>query len=163
MPSYKVVKWGGYKVRIFPEERDYLRNLLLLVGSIAPYFWDSDINMDMAIDIARNIERVKGRELRYEWELSDSDGKIVNSGQGNYPFSLSGKRKHGAIRLGTLKPQQCYRVNITITDIYGSTSTPFLVTSFSTKDRDEFKTQIFLGVIVIILGIIIGFIIKGCS
>jgi hypothetical protein len=136
--------------------------MLFLFGSIAPYFWDSDINMDMAIDIPKNIEKIGGRELQYRWELSDSDGNVVKSDQGNYPLSLSGRRKARAIRLGTLKPQQCYRVNITITDVYGSTSNPFLVTSFSTKDRDEFKTQIFLGVIVIIIGIVFGFVMRGC-
>jgi hypothetical protein len=163
MPTYKTFQWNGYRVRIFPEERDTLRNLLFLVGSIAPYFWDSDINMDMIIDVPKSIEQITGRELQYKWELSDSEDKIVKSNQDSYPLSLASERKHRAIRLGSLKPQQCYRLNITITDIYGSTSEPFLVTAFSTKDRDAFKTQIFIGVIVIILGIIFGFIMRGCS
>jgi hypothetical protein len=164
MPTYKKIQWNGYKVSIFVEERDTLRSFLSLMASILPYFWDTDINLDMMVSPPRNIQQIERRSLQYKWELRDLDDNVVRSGQDNYEFqSFLNRRKHRAIKIGFLKPQQGYRLNITITDIYGSISEPLQIASFTVKDRDEVYTQVFISLITILMGIIIGLLARGCS
>ena len=157
MPRYGKVRWKGYVVRIFAYEYDIFRML-----PITPYFWDSNISLDMVVDLPKDIERAYAPEFRYKWELHDLDGNVVKSGQDSYQFSRINLRKHNAIKIGYLKPQQCYRLNI-ILDVYGETSEPLTITSFTIKDRDELFTQILISLVVIIMGIVIGFIAKGCA
>jgi hypothetical protein len=164
MPTYKKIRWNNYVVRIFPEERDTLRSVFSLIPLIIPYFWDTDINLDMAIDPPKNIQQIERRHLEYKWELYDLDNNVVRSGHDNYEFqSFLKRRKRRAIKIGYLKPQQGYRLNITVTDIYGSSSEPLQIASFTIKDRDEVYTQIFISLVTILMGIIIGLLAKGCS
>ena len=159
MPRYREVKWSGYKVRIFAEERDISRFF-----PIVPYFWDTNINFDMVVDLPKDMQQLPNMSLKYKWELRDLDDKVVRSGQGSYePQSFLDRRKHRAIMIGFLKPQQCYRLNIILTDIYGTTSEPIQIASFTIKDRDEVYTQVFISLITIIMGIIIGLLARGCS
>jgi hypothetical protein len=161
MPRYGQVKWNGYKVRLFAEERDLFR-----LFPIVPFFWDSNINLDMVCDPPKEIRKKTNLSLSYKWELYDVDDKVVKSGQDVYEFKsniiAAIRRKHRAIKIGLLKPQQYYRLNITLTDIYGSTSEPLKIASFSIKDRDEVYTRILIALITIIMGIIIGFLVRGC-
>lgn len=164
MPTYKKIRWNEYEVSIFVEERDIFRMLLSIIAPIAPYFWDTEINLDMAVDPPKNLEQIAGRTLDYKWELRDLDDKVIRSGQGNYDIkSLAGRRKHRAIKIGFLKPQQCYRLNIILTDIYGDTSEPLPIATFTIKDRDELYMQVLIALIAIVTGIILGFVIRGCS
>ena len=161
MPSYGTVKWKGYRVRVFAEERDLLRVL-----PIVPYFWESDINLDMVADPPKDIQRTEQLSLSYRWELHDLDGKVARSGQGSYEFAawhLPNMRKHRAIEIGFLKPHQCYRLKIILTDRYGTTSQPMQIATFTTKDKDEVYTQVMISLITIAMGIIIGFLARGCS
>jgi hypothetical protein len=161
MPRYGRIEWDGYRVRIFVEEHEILRSLL---APIVPYFWDSNINLDMVANPPKNIQQTTRLSLRYKWELRDLDDKVVRSGQDSYEFeSFMRRRKHGAIKIGFLKPQQCYRLNIILTDIYGNTSEPLQIASFTVKDRDEVYTQVFISLITITMGIIIGLLARGCS
>jgi len=163
VPTYRKILWNGYKVSIFVEERDTFRLLASLIAPIVPYFWDTNINLDMAVAPPKNIEQIEGRSLQYKWELYDLNDKVIRSGQDNYDFSLRGKRKHRAIKIGYLKPQQCYRLNIILTDIYGSASEPLQFATFTVKDRDELYMQVLVALIAIVMGIILGFVIRGCS
>ena len=163
MPTYKKIRWNEYTVRIFAEERDILRNLLSIVASIVPYFWETDIKLDMTVEPPKTIEQISGRSLQYKWELRDLDNKMIKSGQNSYEFSLSGRRKHRAIEIGFLKPQQCYRLNIILTDIYGSTSEPLPIASFTIKDRDELNMQVLVALMAIVMGIILGLVLRGCT
>ena len=79
MPNYKKVRWNSYIVRIFPEERDSLRSLFFLTPSIAPYFWDTDITLDLMIDPPKNIQQIERTALEYNWELRDLEGNVVRS------------------------------------------------------------------------------------
>jgi hypothetical protein len=159
MPRYGKTKWSGYVVRLFAEEYDIFRLL-----PIVPYFWDSNINLDMVADPPKGSNKAVVSFLKYKWELRDLDDNVVKSGEDVYTFSHRGinMRKHGAIRIGYLKPQQYYRLYIILTDVYGGTSASLLVASFTIKDRDEVYTQILISLVVIIMGIIIGFVAKGC-
>jgi len=160
MPSYGTVKWEGYRVRVFADEWDILR-----ASSLLPYFWDSKINLDMIIDAPKKIRRAIGTSVEYKWRLYDLDNNIIKSGQGSYS-PVEGAfmcwRKNRAIQIGFLKPQQCYQLDITLTDCRGNISEPLQIATFTVKDKDEFKMQIFIGLVVIIMGIILGFLLKGC-
>jgi len=156
MPSYKTAEWSGYKVNVYAERRDIPRLLPLV-----PYFWDTDINLDMEAELPDDIPQAPKISLKYKWELHDLDNNVVRSGQDSYEFGSG--RKHRAIKIGFLKPQQCYRLNIVLTDIYGTTSEPLQIATFTVKDKDEFYTQVLLSLIAIIMGIIIGFVVRGCS
>jgi hypothetical protein len=158
MPSYGAIKWNGYRVRIFAEEHDILRVL-----PIVPYFWDININLDMVADLPKGSQKMAEMSLGYKWELRDLDDKVVRSGQDTYEFkTFVNKRKHRAVKIGFLKPQQYYRLNIILIDIYGNTSEPLPIASFTIKDRDEVYTQIFLSLITISMGIVIGLLARGC-
>jgi hypothetical protein len=164
MPTYKKIRWNNYVVRIFPEERDTLRTIFFLIPSIVPYFWDTDINLDMTIDPPKNIQPIERRPLEYKWELCDLDNNVIRSGKDSYEFqSFLKSRKRRAIKIGFLKPQQGYRLNIILTDIYGTSSDPLQIASFTIKDKDEVYTQIFLSLITIFMGIVIGLLARGCS
>lgn len=159
MPRYGEVTWCGYRIRIFTEERDLFRLL-----PIVPFFWDTSINLDMVADPPKDVPQTTEVSLKYRWELNDLDDKLVRSGQDSYEFkSFLSRRKHHAIRIGFLRPQQCYRLNIILTDIYGTTSEPLQIASFTVKDRDEVYTQVFISLITILMGIIIGLLARGCS
>jgi hypothetical protein len=163
MPTYKKIRWNGHKVSIFVEEGDTFRLLLSIIAPIVPYFWDTNINLDMAVEPPKNIEQIEGRSLQYKWELLDLDDKVIRSGQDSYDFSLRGERKHRAIKIGFLKPQQCYRLNVILTDIYGNTSEPLQMATFTIKDRDELYMQVFIAILAIIMALILGFVVRGCS
>jgi hypothetical protein len=161
MPSFGKVKWEGYSIRVFETERDIYR-----LFPIIPYFWDTNINLDIVIDAPKKVRQATGTSLKYEWELLDLDDNVVRSGQGSYGFitgSFSSARKHDAIKIGYLKPQQCYRLEITLTDIHGNTSAPLQIATFTIKDRDELYMQLFIALIAIIMALILGFVVRGCS
>ena len=159
MPRYRELEWEGYTIRIAPALRDLLRQLPLI-----PFFWDTDIHFDMIAESPKDIPETTELSLKYKWELRDLDDKVIKNGQGSYDFkSLGGRRKHHALKIGFLKPQQCYRLNIILTDIYGTTSESLPIATFTVKDRDEVFTQIFVALIAIIMGIILGFVLRGCS
>ena len=164
MPSYRKVEWNGYIVRLYPEERDVLRAVFFLVPSIVPFFWDTSISLDMTITPPKNIRQIERSYVEYRWELHDLDNKVVESGRDTYEFQSYLKvRKHHAVRLGFLKPQQGYRLDVTLTDMYGTASNPLPSASFTVKDRDEVYTQVFISLITILMGIIIGLLVRGCS
>jgi hypothetical protein len=159
MPHFGKVKWRGYGIRVFESEWDVFR-----LFPIVPYFWDTNINLDIIVDASKETRQTLGTSLKYEWELLDLDDRVVRNGKGNYT-PVAGQfmswRKHNAIKIGYLKPQQCYRLEITLTDIYGSTSAPLQIATFTIKDRDELYMQLFVALIGIIIGIILGFVIRG--
>jgi len=159
MPHFGKVKWEGYRIRVFEAEWDIFRLLPIL-----PYFWDTNINLDIIIDASKEIRQTTGTSLKYEWELLDLDDRVVRNGQGNYA-PVAGQfmswRKHNAIKIGYLRPQQCYRLEITLTDSYGNTSAPLQIATFTIKDRDELYMQLFVALVGIIIGIILGFVIRG--
>jgi hypothetical protein len=160
MPKYGgAYKWNGYKIRIFPYEYDIFRTIL---GSIVPYFWDSDIKLDMAIDPPKNYNKKTDILIQYKWELRDADDKVVKSGQDNYETKRAYRRKHHSIKIGFLKPQQCYRLFLCFADYKNSFSEPISKTSLTIKDRDEMYMQIFIALIAVVLAIVIGFVAKGC-
>jgi hypothetical protein len=164
MPKYRKIQWNGYKVNIYVDEQDKFRLMLSIIAPIVPYFWDTDINLDITVEPPEDIEQIAGRSLQYNWELRDLDGKVIRSGQDSYEFkSLAGGRKHRAIKIGFLKPQQCYQLYATFTDIYGTTSEPLQIATFTIKDRDELYMQLFIAIIAIIMALILGFVVKGCS
>ena len=159
MPRYQELKWQGYTVRIAPPMGDLPRQLPLM-----PFFWDTDIKFDMIAEAPKDIPETTELFLKYKWELRDLDDKVIKHDQESYDFkALGGRRKHDAIKVGFLKPQQCYRLSIILTDIYGTTSESLPILTLTVKDRDEVYTQIFIALIAIIMGIILGFVLKGCS
>jgi len=163
MPTRKSVQWNGYAIHISAERRDIPR-WLPFIGPIVPYFWDTDINLDMVVYPPKSIERTAETTLQYKWELHDSDDKVVRGDEDSYSLKPSfGKRKLRAIRIGHLKPQQCYRLSIILTDIYGATSEPLEIATFTIKDRDELYMQMFITIFAIIMALIFGFLFRGCS
>ena len=129
-----------------------------------PFFWDVDIKFDMIAESPKDAPETTELFLKYIWELRDLDDTVIRKGEDSYDFgSHGGRRKHNALNIGFLKPQQCYRLNLTLTDLYGSSSESLPILTFTVKDRDEVYTQIFIALIVIIMGIILGFVLKGCS
>lgn len=158
MPRYRELEWQGYTVRIAPPMGDVSRQLPLM-----PFFWDTDIHFDMIAESPKDMPKTTELSLKYKWELLDLDDRVIRSGQNNYVFNpITSTRKHHAIEIGFLKPQQCYRLNITLTDIYGSTSEPLPILTFTVKDRDEVYMQIVVALVGIVVGIILGFVLKGC-
>ena len=159
MPRYRELEWEGYTIRIAPALRDLLRQLPLI-----PFFWDTDIHFDMIAESPKDIPETTELFLKYKWELRDLDDKVIKNDQDSYDFkSIEGRRKHLAVNIGFLKPQQCYRLNIILTDIYGTSSESLPILTFTVKDRDEVLTHVFISLITIIMGIIIGFLVRGCS
>lgn len=159
MPTYGAVKWEGYRVRVFADEWDILRGTTFL-----PYFWDSRINLDMVVDASGETTRAIGASIGYKWKLCDLDDNVIRSGQGSYS-PVRGAfwcwRKNRAIQIGCLRPHECYHLDITLTDCRGNTSEPRQIATFSIKDRDDFKMQVLVGAVVVILGIILGFLLRG--
>jgi hypothetical protein len=156
MPSFKKAKWEGYSLRVFESEWDIFRVLPIL-----PYFWDTNIKLDIIVDARKKTQEERGTSLTYEWELLDLDDNVVRNGHGKYGFvtdSFRSVRKRNAIKIGYLRPQQCYRLEVTITDTYGATSPPLQVATFTIKDRDELYMQIFVALVAIILALILGFV-----
>lgn len=163
MPTRKSVQWNGYEIQILAERRDVSR-WLPFIAPIVPYFWDTDISLDMIVDPPKNIERTTETTLQYQWELRDSDDNVVRSDKDSYPFRPSfGKRKLRAIRIGHLKPRQCYSLNIIVTDIYGATSEPLEIATFTIKDRDEFRMQVLIALIAVVAALVFSLLLRGCS
>jgi hypothetical protein len=156
MPKFRKVKWNGYSVLTYATEFDFFRLI-----PIVPYFWDSNINLDIVIEPPKKRSN-DITAITYKWELLNLDEQIIKSDKDSYNFNrlFMNVRKH--IKLGYLKPQQNYRLNIILTDVYGATSPSMTIVSLTIKDRDEIYTQLFLSIITIILGIIIGFMAMGC-
>ena len=162
MPRYGQVVWSGYTIKLFATEHDVFRVL-----PIIPYYWDSDIELDLVVWRPKRGLGSDAPQLQYTWALYDSDDHLIKHGQDVYVFNdyklpfIS--RKHRAIKLGYLKPHQFYKLNIMLTDNYGTNSSSLTIASFAIKDRDEVFTQLLIALVVIIMGIIIGFVAKGCS
>jgi len=157
MPRYRELEWAGYTVRIAPPMRDLPRQLPLI-----PFFWDTDIHFDMIAESPKDIPETTELFLKYKWELRDLDDKVIKNGQDSYDFkSMGGRRKHLAVNIGFLKPQQCYRLSIILTDIYGTSSESLPILTFTVKDRDELNMQVLVALIAIVMGIILGLVLRG--
>jgi len=158
--------WGGYELRVSPSEFDLLRVLSLLPSPISmftvPYFWDTDINLELLVKPTKDNKRASHRPWRYKWRLCDLDGNILNNKQGDGEYDLKApmvKRDKGGrstLRLGYLKPYQHYDLRISFTDNEGQTSPQLSMATFTVKDRDEFQMLLFMGIVIIIVGIILG-------
>jgi len=167
MPTYQSIKWNGYNVYIYPDVQDALRRLPV-VARIVPYFWENEINLDMVAYAPRGAPHGAQKPLRYKWELRDSDDKVIKSDQDSYEFqplikSLTKIRKQRAIKVGFLKPQQCYRLNVTLTDSLGNTSESLPIAIFTIKDKDEFRMQMALVVFAVVMALIFSLLFRGCT
>ena len=154
MPFYGKFKVDRYSVRIFSNET-------LRVLPIVPYFWDTNINLDLIVEPRKQHTGFKFDSVKYIWELVNIDGDVIKNGEGDYKFSHSigfgQPRKVRAIKIGYLRPHQQYILNLCLEDSLGQT--PYRpVASFTVKDRDELYMQTFIGIIVIAIGILIGLI-----
>ena len=47
MPNFKRQHWGEYIIKASPSETDWVRNMTPI--HLIPYFWDSEIAFDLAI------------------------------------------------------------------------------------------------------------------
>ena len=118
----------------------------------------------MIVTPPKSLQRTTQTNLQYDWKLYDSDDNAIKSGNDSCSLKPSfGKRKLRAMKIGHLKPQQCYRLTIVLRDMYGVTSEPLEAATFTIKDKDEFYMQVLIALIAIVMGIILGFVLRGCS
>ena len=148
MPRYRKYTWRHHKIKVYPE--DLWRTLPLV-----PFFWDSPTNLVVVVNKATS-----GREqtdVVCTWQLEDGNGDIVENDQSTFEY-----KKPYTLRLGNLRPHQAYKLSVILTDDeYSSPRIP--IAYFTVKDRDEMYIQVLIGLIIIVAGVAIGFIARGCS
>jgi len=164
--------FDGHEVRLFHDANN-LRVYPII--SWIPYFWDSDIALDMAIKIPRFGKY--GDSWNYHWELRDLDNKMIY--QGNFPkegddivtvtnkgfrrklvYWNSGKKR--AIVLGNVHPHREYMLYIKFKTATIE-SDNMLMACFSVDDRDTWQMQAFLGMFLVIFTIFMTIFFKGCE
>lgn len=170
MPKFRTHNWNGYNIRLFHNEQS-IRSFL----SVIPFFWDSEVVFDLGIGLPQGRkEKAIEDTWIYKWELCDlGDTLIKYAGQNTVKVSKLGFRryltlywpwgKNRAVVLGLLPPNKHYQLYMTFTGLYSGKSDRLLFATFTTKDRDEVYMQLFIALIVVIAGIFIGVISKGCS
>jgi hypothetical protein len=128
-----------------------------LVSTLLPYFWDTEIVIDMEVKPTK--KKTTDDILKYQWELRDLDENIIKKGWGevNIPHStiLGKKPIHAerAITLGNLHPHRYYKIYITFSDSM-QTSERLLGGTLTVKDRDELYMQL----VILLLGIGFAFV-----
>ena len=145
MPRYPKRRWRDFKIEVYPESA-------WKALPFVPFLWDSPTS------VVLRVKSVRGKKLNnptYTWRLQDGNDKTVGSAQDTY-------EKPCVLRFGYLRPHQTYELSVVLSD--GDYVSPrFPVAYFTVKDRDEIYTQILIGIIVIVAGVVIGFIARGCS
>ena len=169
MPKFRTHNWNGYNIRLF-HNKENIRSIL----STIPFFWDSEVVFDLGIGLPQG-RKEKGIEdtWTYKWELCDLDDKLIKHDQNTVIVSKLGFRRYlrgywpwgkdRAVVPGLLPPNRHYQLYMIFTGLYNGKSDRLLFATFTTKDRDEVYMQLFIALIVIIAGIFIGVISKGCS
>ena len=138
MPSfYKKKVWNTYEVGAIPDNS---------TAHVLPYFWDDEIYMGL------KVRGLKGSPptaevLNYGWELCGIDDTVIKSGQGDFTVEpnkgLRWTIKKHAISLGYLLPNKHYRFFVTFSRNNEKPTREVLAT-FTVKDRDEIKSQLFI-------------------
>jgi hypothetical protein len=154
MPSLKTIKWNGYKIGLyFPEI-----SIRFITLNKFPIFWDTHLTFDLIVEGTKDL-RKKPVEIKYLWQLFDSDDKLVKNDIGFYkiprPTSYSGLRLLKAIEIRSLKPSQSYLIKMAFS-IPDSQSIYFDMATFTTKDKDEIWMQIILAFISAVVAIIVA-------
>ena len=172
MPSLQHHEWEGHNIQVLPVTKDvrifFLPRLVLL-----PYFWDTEICFDLTTSLVKGSTDTD-EMWDYDWELCDLDDKIVKKSTGtinilNKPVgkywgltSHSTTHKDRAISLPLLHPHKEYILYITLSNSKGHSEREKYAT-FTVKDRDEVYMQLFIALVVIFMGILIGVTSKGCG
>ena len=164
VPHLKRTRWGDCIIQVQPPDNS-LRSWLII--NLLPYFWDSEISFDLVVSVPKKRRR-HSEFWKYEWSLTDLDNHVLKNGKDVIELSRTTiakdwVRKQRAIYIGNLHPNKEYKLSITFTDEQGGQSNPLQPATFTVKDRDEIYMQIFVALVVIFMGIIIGVISKGCS
>lgn len=164
MPSYPSKKiWDKFQVGLVPDYLDFIRSVDLF--RLVPYFWEKEIYLDLGARCLKG--RLKATEIwDYKWELCGIDDTVIKSGEDTIKLESSKMwwreiwaNKRHAISLGYLSPNKHYRVFVTFTKS-GANSTRELLATFTVKDKDEMKSQLFILIFGIVLTLILTSIFK---
>lgn len=158
MPNFKSPKWNNNTIKVRPPETDFLRSADLL--HLIPYFWDTDISLDLMIQPSNPKSLKIEEEWEYRWELRNLDDEIIKNGIGT--INMNPKqvkrnfwaRKIRAIKLGYLKPGQQYVLYLYLIAGQFGRSEPLKMVTYTIKDRDEYYIQL----LILIIGIGFAFI-----
>jgi hypothetical protein len=151
MPSFCKRKiWGKYEVGTIPENS---------MAYVLPYFWDSEVYLGLEVKhLRRNL---KDEVLNCKWELCGIDDTVIKSAEVSFRTEVSRVRwgvpwtiKKHTIPLGYLSPNKQYRVFVTFSQNDENPDREVLAT-FTVKDRDEIKSQLFILLFGIVLTIIL--------
>jgi len=171
--SFKLRKWNNYEIQLLPYAND-LRALPFICW--IPYFWDSDIVIDIGVKIPNMLKEVND-EIKYSWELRDLDGNKITRGgfplKGNDTITITNKGfrrklrkwnsgKTRAIILGNLHPHREYLLFMKFRNDFAE-SNEFQMASLTIADRSNLQVQLLMGISLILFTIIMTFIAKGCE
>ncbi|MDP2919399.1 MAG: hypothetical protein Q8O43_04180 [Dehalococcoidia bacterium] len=167
MVKFKPLKWNDYLICLL-HDKDNIRRTIGLI----PYFWDDDIHFTLALRPIRNVEH-HDDIWSIKWRLLDLDGNRLKEGKDTVNITnakwmrryfggpwTSGKRR--AIVLGNLSPNRNYILKVVLTNGIGNSVEEAMAT-FSTKDRGDFYSQIFLILFSIVAALIFSALAKWCG
>jgi len=126
IPKFYNQYWNDHTIKL-KQNYDDIRSTPIL--SLIPYFWDTDICLDLLIKPPRRFK--KDETWGYEWLLTDLDDNEIKRDTAKVRISHKEARKslwsHNkrAVVLGTLKPNKQYKV----------------VISFKNEDAEDVDSQ----------------------
>jgi hypothetical protein len=162
MPSFKGKVWNNFRFSLVPNENDFFRTFIRWI----PYFWDSDIVMDLIAEHKTGLFGIFSRKkytketFSYKWELCDMNNNQISSNSGSFSIlplehKADSSRKTGIINLGVLNINR-YKVYLTVTNEKGESSPRMFLASFSIKDREDYlNTYLLSGGIALVVSLIV--------
>lgn len=158
MPKFGTRNFDNYSIRLFGSSHNLIRTFDIF--NIIPYFWDSNIKLDMMLEIInKRAGQNKLKTLAFEWKLVDSDGNRIKSGKGTYTFGW--RRNKDIIKLGILKPYQSYELSIMFIDELGNETGYEPIGTFTIKDRDEMYVHLIIAFLAAVIAVIVGLAARG--